>query len=141
VVQAHVTRDSLSLKIGSDLKEVTRVAAKVAPLLNHWQVDSSTEYRVQLVLEEIISNVIRHGFTDEGQHDISVDINFDGECVEIRVRDDGAEFNPIVAPPADVSSPLQERSAGGFGLHLVRAFVQSMDYRRDEGCNDLRIRV
>ena len=133
--------DSLNLKIVNDLTEVTRVAARIEPLLNRWSLDDTTAYRVQLVLEEVLTNVIRHGCADSKDPDISVAISFDGEVVDIRVCDDGAEFNPLDAPEADVNAPLEERPIGGLGVHLVRTFAREMDYRRVEGRNELRVRV
>lgn len=133
--------DSLKLKIGNDLAEVTRVAGRVAPLLNRWSIDDATAYRVQLVLEEVLSNVIRHGCAHSETPDISVAVSFDGECVDIFVADDGAEFDPLAVPPADTTAPLEERPIGGLGLHLVRAFAKDMEYKRVKGRNELRVRV
>jgi anti-sigma regulatory factor (Ser/Thr protein kinase) len=64
-----------------------------------------------------------------------------GENIVIRVCDDGVAFDPSAAPQVDVEQPLEERRVGGLGIHLVRQFVEQLEYRRLEGRNDLKLRV
>ena len=130
---------ALDLTIRNDLEQVSYVAERLAPLLESWKVAPRTAYRTQLVIEEVLSNVVRHGYPDGGQHEISVSVSRRDEGIEIRVRDDGVEFDPSAAAPVDLDQPLGERRVGGLGIHLVRQFVDSLEYRRADGCNDLRM--
>ena len=129
----------LQLTIRNELDQVSFVAERLAPLLETWNVAPRTAYRTQLVIEEVLSNVVRHGYPDGGQHEISVSVSRRDEGIEIRVRDDGVEFDPSAAAPVDLDQPLGERRVGGLGIHLVRQFVDSLEYRRADGCNDLRM--
>jgi anti-sigma regulatory factor (Ser/Thr protein kinase) len=63
----------------------------------------------------------------------------DGELV-IEVEDDGRPFNPLQIPPPDMDRPLEQRSVGGLGLHLVRELTSSIEYTRREEKNHLVMR-
>lgn len=132
---------ALELTIRNELEQVTYVAERLAPLLESWQVSPRTAYRTQLVIEEVLSNVVRHGYPHGGAHEISIWVARAGENIVIRVCDDGVAFDPSAAPQVDVEQPLEERRVGGLGIHLVRQFVEQLEYRRLEGRNDLKLRV
>jgi len=133
--------DELELTIRNELRQVGYVAALAAERLGRWNVEPATAYRVQLVLEEVLSNVIRHGFADEGEHEIEVRIGYDGRDVEVRVSDDGASFDPAAAPEVDVDGALDDRPVGGLGIHLVKSVAKQIEHRRAEGRNELRVLV
>lgn len=132
---------ALDLTIRNDLEQVSYVAERLAPLLESWKVTPRTAYRTQLVIEEVLSNVVRHGYPDGGQHEISVRVSHDGEHIAICVQDDGVAFDPSGAATVDVDQPLEERRVGGLGIHLVRQFVEHLEYQRLAGRNDLKLRL
>ena len=55
--------------------------------------------------------------------------------------DDGREFDPLSAPEVDVHAPLEERTVGGLGIHLLRNMVSEIRYERSGGRNHLRLRI
>jgi anti-sigma regulatory factor (Ser/Thr protein kinase) len=50
--------------------------------------------------------------------------------VVAEVEDDGRPFDPLQAPPPDLSAPLAERRVGGLGLHFVRNLMDQVSYAR-----------
>ena len=67
----------------------------------------------------MLLNIANHG-DGERMPQIEVTLASKPAAVTIDVIDDGRAFDPLhdVAPP-DVDAPLQERPAGGLGLHLT----------------------
>ena len=55
--------------------------------------------------------------------------------------DDGSAFDPREAPLPNLDAPLEERQAGGLGMHLVRETMDEIDYRREDGRNVLTVRT
>ena len=43
----------------------------------------------------------------------------DGPDLIVTLRDRGRRFNPDDVPAPDITSPLEERQAGGLGLYLM----------------------
>ena len=60
------------------------------------------------------------------------------EAAILTVIDEGPEFDPLSVSPARIPSSLDEAQVGGLGIHLVRSFADSCEYRRDDGRNVFR---
>jgi serine/threonine-protein kinase RsbW len=69
-------------------------------------------------------------------------VRLDVEPAEVRVEveDDGRPFNPLEAPDADTTSPLEERPIGALGIHLVRKLTDGLDYKRQADKNLLTLK-
>ena len=60
--------------------------------------------------------------------------------MRVDVEDDGQPFNPLEAPEADTTNPLEERTIGGLGVHLVRKLMDGLEYKRQGERNLLTIK-
>jgi anti-sigma regulatory factor (Ser/Thr protein kinase) len=98
-------------------------------------------FRLTLVLEEIITNVISYGYDDGLEHQISVRLSLKDPNMKVEVEDDGRSFNPLEAPPPDMGKPLTEMQVGGLGIHLVREMMDELEYRRENHKNLLLLKM
>jgi serine/threonine-protein kinase RsbW len=93
---------------------------------------------LDLLIEEIFMNVCCHAYP-EGRHGVVVltyTVPAPGE-LRVEVADQGAEFNPLTAPPPDITLSLESRPIGGLGIFLAKTLAQSIGYRRDGDWNRL----
>lgn len=90
--------------------------------------------RLALVCEEWMANVAMHG---AGASYAELSLWREPGSLHLRLADDGPPFDPLSAPPPDTDRPLEERVAGGLGLHLMRRMTRRLDYAREAGCNRL----
>jgi sigma-B regulation protein RsbU (phosphoserine phosphatase) len=90
--------------------------------------DAMSEIRI--VCDEVLANIMAHGFRDEAEHDITVSIEMAEGRLVLTVSDDGVPFDPLTVPVPDTSGPLEQRAVGGLGIHLVRHLVDQMTYER-----------
>jgi anti-sigma regulatory factor (Ser/Thr protein kinase) len=95
---------------------------------------------INLVLDELLANIIDHGFDDDAEHKIRVTITVEGGELSLEVDDDGRPFDPLQAPPPDLELPIEERPIGGLGIHIVRSLMTTVEYRRRNGRNVLTMR-
>ena len=87
--------------------------------------------RLEVVLEELIANVVRHGFGDHPGHAILLTVGAGSDGVEISLEDDGRPFNPLeLAEPAAFDT-LENARIGGLGVVVVRKFATAISYEAD----------
>jgi sigma-B regulation protein RsbU (phosphoserine phosphatase) len=131
----------LSVQLRNDLSELERLNRAVAEFAEQHGLASELVYRVNLVLEEIITNVISYGYEDSSEHEIFVRLSWKDPRIEIEIKDDGRPFNPLEAPQPDIGKPLVERQIGGLGIHLVRKMMDDLEYRRESDKNFLVLKT
>jgi anti-sigma regulatory factor (Ser/Thr protein kinase) len=131
---------SISVRLPADLREIERLNKLVRQFGDLHEVPSRTLYAINLALDEIVTNVVRHGFDDPSEHEILAQVSASGEEVTTTVTDPGRAFNPLEVAPPDLNAPLADRPLGGLGIHLVRRLMDGIEYRRDNGKNVLTMR-
>lgn len=122
--------ENLSLVVKNDLAEIPRLAEIIAEFCGRHGLSADVEFDLNLALDEIIVNVIRHGYQDQGPHEIGVSFALDGGELTVSVEDDGVPFNPLEAPPPNLNVPFEERQPGGLGIHLVKNLMDELQYQR-----------
>ncbi len=90
--------------------------------------------RILTALDEVLSNVIRHG-REDGPGTIVITASPGPDRVDVDVADGNPPFNPLSLPAPDTSSALDERRPGGLGIMLVRALSDDVRYERRDGRN------
>jgi anti-sigma regulatory factor (Ser/Thr protein kinase) len=93
------------------------------------RLSDAARRRMLTALDEILSNVVRHAMPSDSAV-IEMILSRDGNLVRVEVVDDARPFNPLLVPPPDTSSPLEQREPGGLGIALVRALTDEVRYER-----------
>jgi anti-sigma regulatory factor (Ser/Thr protein kinase) len=93
--------------------------------------------RFLVALDEILSNVSRHG--RPSGHAVQVAFTVAADRLTVTIEDQGSPFNPLDAPRADTASPLEHRKAGGMGIELVRGLFENVRYEHTGAGNRLTI--
>jgi serine/threonine-protein kinase RsbW len=95
-------------------------------------------FKMTLMLEEAVTNVINHGFADlPPPHLIRVRLDIALERIVAEVVDNGRPFDPLSRADPDLSRPLEERVPGGLGILLMQRMTDRIEYRRSNGDNRL----
>jgi len=140
VVQEAIIRPMMRLVIDSRLSEIRRAAALVDEFrVRHGLGDEDTN-AIHVVLDEVLSNSIRHGLAGAASHAIAVTLELSGGEIVVEVEDDGIAYDPTDAPGPVLEGTLEERTTGGLGMAFVRALTDSIEYRRIAGRNRLVLR-
>jgi anti-sigma regulatory factor (Ser/Thr protein kinase) len=128
------------VNLQSDLAEVPRLMEAVTAFCGDHGLGADLDSEIQLVLEEAVTNSIRHGSAEDEDHNISVRMVIEPEALLLEVTDHGIPFDPLERAPVDVDAPLEERTIGGLGIHLIRSLMDEVEYERIEDRNRLRMR-
>lgn len=100
--------------------------------LDERSLPAGTRYGVELVFEEIVANILRHGAPADAMAPpaVAVAVELADAAIVMTFEDDGPPFDPCGrADPAPASS-LADAEPGGLGLMMVRRAAQDMVYRR-----------
>lgn len=124
------------VRLRSDLAEVPRADQWLKALCRELHVSPEAGHDFELALEEVLVNVVRHGYR-EGAGEIEVRAQAAGEVLRLEVRDRAPRYNPLEQAPPPLDAELDERSAGGLGIHLVRELMDRVEYAYEEGENRL----
>ena len=124
-----------ALALSSDLGEIDRAAAHVLAFGEAHGLDPEAVNRLTLILEELITNTVKHGGVDPVSP-MKMRISSTGGRVVVAYTDRGRAFNPVRdLPPDDRDRSLEARRIGGLGWALVRHYCESVTYAREEGEN------
>jgi anti-sigma regulatory factor (Ser/Thr protein kinase) len=94
-------------------------------------LDDSSSYFLDLTLEELFTNLVRHA---PGSDTIEIEIVRDGQILTIRLTDrDTLPFDGNSLGEVDTNAPLMERQPGGLGIHLVKKMADTLVYDYDCG--------
>lgn len=111
----------LEHRLESRLSALETLAAAVSAALPE---RADLAFKVNLCLEEIIANIIRHGLGGAPGHEIRVRLSCAGDRLEVTVEDDAPRYDPFAqAPVPDLELDLERRPVGGLGVHLVKTLM------------------
>ena len=124
-----MVKGSITFELKNDIRELDRLCR----ILDRFGVSHSFSKKagleINLVMEEIFTNIVRYGFPDKTDHVIHVTISYDNSRVTIRIEDNGIPFNPLTSETPDLDCTLEERDVGGLGIHLIKGYTDSIEYQ------------
>jgi serine/threonine-protein kinase RsbW len=130
----------LVLRIPGDLSEIARLPELVDSFGARHGLPAKLLTSLNLVLEELVVNTVSYGYEDSaadpggdaGRDDRSIEIRLrrDGDLITLQIEDDGKAFDPTVLDEPDTDAAIEERDAGGLGIHFVRTLMDTVEYRR-----------
>jgi serine/threonine-protein kinase RsbW len=125
---ANRTRDA-QLTLGSQIEDLSRVAPWIESVAAEYAIPTDIQFAMNLCLEEVLSNIIRHGYSSEPGHSILIRYvpNRDKTSFLI-VDDDAPHFDPLAREDTPVEETLEGIRIGGLGIRLVRNFASSLRY-------------
>jgi anti-sigma regulatory factor (Ser/Thr protein kinase) len=105
----------------SDRTELTKLEGFTADFALKAGLSDKDLFALQIVVEELVTNVIDYGGVPAGEHAVRVDLSL--------LRED-----------PDVTLPAEQRPIGGLGVHFCKKLTDAQSYERRDGCNVLTLR-
>ncbi|MDD1696430.1 MAG: ATP-binding protein [Methanoregula sp.] len=124
--------------IRSDSAEIPDVSARLESALHARGFSRDDILDTQLAVEEIITNIINHGYKNTGG-EIFITCRINPSCAEIRIEDTAPRFDPLSVPEPELDGSIEDRKIGGLGIFLVRQVMDEIFYRYENGRNILVI--
>lgn len=122
-----------TVAVGEGLPEVLRLMHELEVWWRELGLDEEVGSAVSLALDEVLSNVLRHGQPAGCPPAVEVTFRAGEGTFEFEVSDACAAYNPLLRADPNLDVPLMERKAGGLGVFLVKQLADEVEYaRRDD---------
>jgi anti-sigma regulatory factor (Ser/Thr protein kinase) len=98
--------------------------------------------RLQLVVEELFTNTINHGYGRECDEPIELTLSALDGGVRVLYQDAAHAYDPLATldrSRADLDAPLEERPVGQLGVRIVAGLVDDARYARSGDRNELQL--
>ncbi|HUQ38135.1 MAG TPA: ATP-binding protein [Aestuariivirga sp.] len=121
------------------IDDISAAAQWVATIAADQQFPEQLVFALQVCLEELLTNVVRHGgATSSGDLsevpipplNVEISISTNAQRVSMTVEDNGKPFDVVNAPVHRIDQPLDEVQPGGLGIQLIRNFASTIAYER-----------
>lgn len=131
---------SNKLIIINKTEELEKVQSFIDGLSNAWLLDQEVVFKMNLVLEEYITNLINYGYHDTEEHQIIIEFSKENDKIKMMISDDAGPFDLTETPEnQEINKPIEERRIGGLGIHFIKTLADEIDYQTNEGENRLII--
>jgi serine/threonine-protein kinase RsbW len=121
-----------------DMAALATIYDFVRRSLKSWGVHEDGAWNVDLVLEELFTNIVKYGRRSETP--VSLALDWSHPVLTIRLRDDDSDFfDPTATKTPDTNQPILERHPGGLGLHFVRRMAERFEYTHENSVSTLTV--
>lgn len=121
-MSAHFTEFSVSARYA----ELPGLMREIARQATEFGCPPGVCERLQLVVEELFTNTIAHGYGGECAAPVRIGLSRSGDRLTLRYIDQAAAFDPGKIAPATVSTA----AIGGLGLDLIQGMSKNIRYQR-----------
>ena len=128
-----------SIILANDISEIARLNEFVEEIGNEFSLSPEVVFNLTLVLEEAVVNIINYAYPKEDHESIYLSAKLHNDSIILVLTDTGKEFDPTMAPEADITLSADERPIGGLGIFLIRQILNEVKYERIDGKNVLTL--
>lgn len=91
--------------------------------------------RLQIAVDEAVTNIIEHGYTDQppGKATIELTLDVSPETFRMVIEDFGSTFDPDDFGEVDIRSHVEAGHSGGLGVFLMRKIMDVIEYHAEKG--------
>ena len=97
--------------------------------------DASLVMKLNLALEEAVSNVILYAYPKVSGKKIIVSVAYKGSDLIFTVTDTGVPFDPTLTENPNLGLEAEERPIGGLGIFLIKQIMNEVTYSRIHDVN------
>jgi anti-sigma regulatory factor (Ser/Thr protein kinase) len=107
-----------------DFAEEILEASDIAP---------GVRFPVHLAMEELFVNMVKYNPDVKSDITVEMTVAHGGKVTVTLVDVGGVEFDVTATRKVDIDAPLEERTPGGLGIHLIQNLADDLKYTYKEG--------
>lgn len=114
--------------ISNKLTEISRVSQFVEEIGMSLRLPSELTMSINLAIEEVIDNIIKHGYPEGQSSEIILRVSFAPEELTFLIIDEGIPFNMEAHKEHENPLALEQQLTEGLGLYLIRRTMDAVTY-------------
>lgn len=135
---SRIVGGDLQVVLNNTLASIEDGRREIEKHLEPLALKAIVTHRLEVVFEELVANIVRHGFAPGADQTILVEVAARPGHIALAVSDDGTPFNPLEqAPEPQPYESLDTARIGGLGVALVRKLSASVRYDAPGAAIDL----
>ncbi len=138
--QQFSARIQQSLTLPCDVSQTPRLSEWVEGICEQLEFSPSATMQTNLAIEEAVVNVMNYAYPKGVAGEVRIDAEANDKRLKVTITDSGQPFDPTTRGQVDTSLDADERAIGGLGIHLIRRYMDSINYERFDGHNILTLR-
>ncbi|MCM1262784.1 MAG: SpoIIE family protein phosphatase [Butyrivibrio sp.] len=124
-----------SVTVAPTLESMAEVSSFVEDVLQKNHVSHKIIIKLNIAVDEIFSNIVRYSKAQSAE----VSCNVEESQVCLTFTDNGEPFDPTVKAAPDAAEMENSREEGGMGIHIVKNFMDAVEYVYEGGHNVLKL--
>jgi anti-sigma regulatory factor (Ser/Thr protein kinase) len=125
-----------SFKLKNTASELNTLCRNLEQFGNSLGLTKKCIFQVNLVLDELFTNIVTYGYKDGTDNWIKIAISHENGTLVIRIEDTGTAFDPGSVKTPDPIDDIEKCPVGGLGIHLIRKLMDEIIYER---CGDKNV--
>jgi len=126
------------MSIDSCLEDVVLVSLAIRGICRNILQDDEIPGQMELSVVEAVNNAVKHAYDGLPGHEVRVMITLCDDRIIIAVSDSGRAMTAAEPSEPDVNpNDLGNLPESGMGLMIIRAAMDQVDYRSQDGWNTL----
>lgn len=117
----------------ADISRMEEIEDFIEEILEEGEVPRNPFIKMQIAVDEIISNICRYSKAEE----VTIACRVANGKIRLFFEDNGIPFNPLKRPDPDITDELERRKIGGYGIYIVKQSMDGVTYEYVNGKNRL----
>ena len=102
-------------------------------ILSAHEIEDAARFPIHLAMEELFVNMVKYNPSVDSNIDVTM-TPIEGGGIRVSLVDNGGvEFDVTADRKVDIDAPLEKRTPGGLGIHLIQNLVDSLEYQYHNG--------
>ncbi len=126
------------IHLDAKVENLDKVLAFIEGTLEAAECPVKLVIQTAIAAEEVFVNIAQYAYGGNcGPCSVGAEIK-DGTLI-IQFDDKGLQYDPLEKMDPDTNLGAEDRNIGGLGIFMVKKFMDSVEYRREDGINRLTL--
>ncbi|MBQ8869995.1 MAG: SpoIIE family protein phosphatase [Alphaproteobacteria bacterium] len=129
------------LNIEANVKNLNSVTDFIEKDIKKYRISSKEKFKIIMATEEIFTNISEYAYKDKNNSFVEIKTEVSDDIYYITFIDNGIRYNPLKRKDPEITTDLQDRQVGGWGIYIVKKMANKMEYTRKNKQNILKVGI